>query len=95
MRIRTASLLFTVATGLLFGCKKSDSVIAADSCQLAGTRAQAYANAMKDYYITKTPTNCAAFKTAANAYIDALAGCPTAPKGATDAAKASLADATC
>ena len=95
MRIRTASLLFVVAAGLLFGCKKSDTVVAADSCQLAGTRAQAYSDAITAYAKAQTAANCTAVKTTANSYLDAAAGCTTITQAQITAARASINDLKC
>ncbi|RYF64836.1 MAG: hypothetical protein EOO39_25945 [Cytophagaceae bacterium] len=95
MKIRTLYLSLFVGVSLLVGCKKSDTVVAADTCQLAGTRAQAYSDAITAYVKSQSPANCNAVKTTANAYIDAAAGCTTVTKAQLDAARASISDLKC
>jgi hypothetical protein len=95
MRIRTASLLFVVAAGLLFGCKKSDSVVGPDACQLTSTRAQAFSDALTTYSKTPTAANCTAFKTAGSAYLDAAASCTTVNQADLTNARKELNDIKC
>ncbi|MBO0935476.1 hypothetical protein J2I47_02840 [Fibrella sp. HMF5335] len=95
MRLRTTSLIAVTTIIFLFGCKKSDSVAAVDSCQLAGTRAQAYSDAIVAYSKAQTPANCTAVKTTANAYLDAAAGCTTVTQAQITAARASVNDLKC
>ncbi len=95
MRIRTTSLAFAVAVALLFGCKKSDTVVGPDACQLTSTRAQAFSDALTAYSKAQTPANCTAFKTAGSAYLDAAASCTTVNQADLTSARKELNDIKC
>lgn len=95
MKIRTLSISLLAGTALLFSCKKSADTVSPDGCQLTGTRAQALQQAAVNLTNASTPANCQAYKSAANAYIDAAVTCTAIPKADIDAARKSIADTTC
>ena len=95
MTIRTASLAILTGMALLLSCKKNSDTVSPDGCQLASTRAQALQKAAVDFTNSSTPANCQAYKTAANAYLDAAANCASIPRADLDAARKSLADIKC
>ena len=95
MTIPTTSLVLFVGMALLLSCKKDDDTVSPDGCQLASTRAQAFQKAVTDYTNSSTPANCRAYKTAANAYLDAAASCVSIPKADLDAARKTVADTMC
>lgn len=95
MKSHSFSLCLLLCMALVFSCKKSADTVSPDGCQVAGTRAQAFSDALKAYTTAQTPANCQAYKTAATSFINAAASCTTVSKADLDDARKELADLKC